>query len=120
MARQIDFAGKSGTVYRYTVLEEDRTLPPAGANFVIAKLEDRQAEIVFAGQTDNLSAGAWKAKFDEARKAYGATDILMRLNVRSSIRQQEQDDLVEAHHPPMNGGKPAAKAKDAGDGQPQA
>ena len=119
MPRQIDFAGKSGTVYRYTVLEEDRALPPAGANFVIARLEDRQAELLFAGQTDNLSTGAWKARFEEAQKAHGATDILIRLNVRSSIRQQEQDDLIEAHHPPMNGERPPA-ATDKGDEQPQA
>lgn len=119
MPRQIDFAGKSGTVYRYTVLDEDRALPPAGANFVIARLEDRQAQIVFAGQTDNLSAIAWRAQFEEAQKTHGATDILTRLNVRSSIRQQEQDDLIEAHHPPMNGAPPAA-AEDKGDDQPPA
>ena len=119
MPRQIDFAGKSGTVYRYTILEEDRALPPAGANYVIAKLEDRQAQIVFAGQTDNLSAGAWKTRFEEARKAHGATDILTRLNVRAIVRQQEQDDLIEAHRPPMNGGG-AAPAKGKDDDQPQA
>jgi len=118
--RQIDFAGKSGTVYRYTVLEEDRTLPPAGANLVIARLEDRRAQIVFAGQTDNLSAGGWRSKFEEARKAYGATDILMRLNVRAAIRDQEQEDLIEAHHPPMNGGGPPPAPESADDDQPQA
>lgn len=112
MPRQIDFAGKSGTVYRYTFLEEDRALPPAGANYVIAKVTDRGAKIVFAGQTDNLSSGAWRAQFDEARKAHGATDILMRLNVRSTIRQQEQEDLVDAHHPPMNGGAPPEESAD--------
>jgi hypothetical protein len=104
LPRQLDFAGKSGTVYRYTILEEDRVLPPAGANYVIAKVSDRGAKIVFAGETDNLSSGAWRRKFEEARKRFGATDILMRLNVRSSTRQQEQDDLIEAHQPPMNGG----------------
>lgn len=119
MPRQIDFAGKSGTVYRYTVLDEDRTLPPAGANYVIARLEDRQAQILFAGQTDNISAGAWRTQFEQAQKEHGATDILMRLNVRSSIRQQEQDDLIEAHRPPMNGGGPSAD-KEADDGLPQA
>ncbi|MDX9998832.1 MAG: hypothetical protein WCY15_14450 [Phenylobacterium sp.] len=114
MPRQIDFAGQSGTVYRYTVLEEERMLPPAGANFVIARIEDRKAEVLFAGETDNLSAGAWRAPFEEARKAHGATDVLMRLNVRSSIRLQELEDLVAAHRPPMNGGpSPEAEAAPA-------
>lgn len=104
MPRQLDFAGKSGTVYRYTLLEEDRVLPPAGANYVIAKVSDQNARIVFAGETDNLSGSGWKRQFDEARKRFGATDILIRLNVRASIRREEQNDLVGAHNPPMNGG----------------
>lgn len=102
MARQIDFAGKSGAVYRYTVLEETRSLPPAGANFVIAKVTPDGTDIIYAGQTDNLSAGSWRDPYDKACAEHGATDILMRLNVRSIIREAEQDDLIEEHHPPMN------------------
>ena len=102
MARQLDFAGKSGAVYRYTALEESRALPPAGANYVIAKVSSEGASIVFAGETDNLSTGSWRERLNQAREKYGATDILMRLNVRSVVRQAEQDDLIEEHHPPMN------------------
>ncbi|MET0293701.1 MAG: hypothetical protein ABW042_01700 [Phenylobacterium sp.] len=105
MSRQLDFPGKSGAVYRYTVLEEDRALPPAGANYLIAKVNDLgSAKVVFAGETDNFSSGSWRRKFDEARQRFGATDVLMRLNVRAAVRRQEQDDIVEAHNPPMNGG----------------
>jgi hypothetical protein len=111
LPRQLDFAGKSGTVYRYTFLDDDKVLPPAGANFVIAKLSDKGAKIVFAGETDNLSGGDWRRKFEEGRKRFGATDVLMRLNVRASIRQQERDDLVDGHSPPMNGG-PAPEAEE--------
>ena len=32
MSRQIDLAGASGARYRYTAMEENRFLPPAGAN----------------------------------------------------------------------------------------
>ena len=28
--------------------------------------------------------------------------MLTRLNVRSAVRQAEQDDLIEEHRPPMN------------------
>src|SRR6185312_10873665 len=38
LTRQYEIAGKSGARYRYTPLEESRFLPPAGANFVIAKM----------------------------------------------------------------------------------
>jgi hypothetical protein len=102
LTRQIDFAGKSGAVYRYTVLEETRTLPPAGANFVIAKVTPDGADIIYAGQTENLSSGAWRDAYQRACAEHGATDILMRLNVRSIVREAEQDDLIEEHHPPMN------------------
>ena len=57
-----------------------------------------------------MSAGEWRPRFEEARKRHGATDMLMRLNVRASVRQQEQDDLVGAHNPPMNGGGAAEEA----------
>ena len=103
MTHQIDFAGKSGMVYRYTTVEENRALPPAGGNYLIAKITPDGAIIVFAGQTDNLSAGSWRDLYNQARETYGATDVLMRLNVRGVVRQAEQDDLIEEHHPPMNG-----------------
>ena len=57
MTRQIDFAGASGSVYRYSSIEEERHLPPAGANYVIAQVQDQAARILFAGETD-LMIGA--------------------------------------------------------------
>lgn len=113
MPLQLDFAGQSGTVYRYTAFEEDRVLPPAGANYVIAKVDGKKAKIVFAGETDNLSSGGWRRKFEEAQKRFGATDVLLRLNVRASIRRQEQEDLIGAHNPPMNGGPVDDAAEEA-------
>jgi hypothetical protein len=106
LPRQLDFAGQSGTVYRYTLLDEEEPPPPRGANYVIAKVEGRSAEVVFAGETDDLSTGEWRRRFADAQKRYGATDILVRLNVRAAVRRAERDDLVGAHHPPMNGGPP--------------
>ena len=56
MSRQIEFAGKSGARYRYTPLEEDRFVPPAGANYVIAELTPEGPSVVYAGETDNLAS----------------------------------------------------------------
>ncbi|MFN3522708.1 MAG: hypothetical protein ACK4YQ_10705 [Phenylobacterium sp.] len=102
MTRQIDFAGKSGTIYRYTSLDEQRPTPPAGANFVVAEISDKGVSIVFAGETDNLARGDWRSALEEARERYERVEVLTRLNVRSAVRREELADLAEQHQPPMN------------------
>lgn len=113
MTRQIEFVGKSGARYRYTALEEDRFLPPAGANFVIAQTGTEGPTIIFVGETDNLASRAWRDRLDEARTLYGEVEILTRLNVRSAIRREEQTDMIEQHQPPMNLGRPPARSSEA-------
>ena len=103
LARQIEIAGKSGALYRYTALEEDRILPPAGANYVICKPADRGVDLLFVGETDSLARLAWREQLAKARETYGEADVMTRLNVRSAVRQGEQEDLIEDHQPPMNG-----------------
>ena len=103
MARQIEIAGKSGNRYRYTALEEDRVLPPAGANYVICKPGAQGVDILFAGETDSLARIEWRDQLAKAKDVYGDdADVLTRLNVRSAVRVAEQDDLIEEHRPPMN------------------
>lgn len=102
MARQIDFAGKSGSVYRYSTLEEDRFLPPVGANFVIARMGPEGAQLLYAGETDSLAARVWEAKLQAAHDQFEDAEVLTRLNVRSAIRQAEREDLIEAYDPPLN------------------
>ena len=104
MARQIDFAGKSGSVYRYSGLEEDRFLPPVGANYVIAQVTERGAALLFAGETESLAARDWQARLQEAQGRFEHAEVLTRLNVRSAIRQAEREDLIQAHSPPLNQG----------------
>ena len=58
LSRQIELAGKSGARYRYTPLQEERFLPPAGANFVIAKLTKELEELLQSGAAAYLPAGA--------------------------------------------------------------
>ena len=102
MTRPIDLAGKSGAHYRYLLLDEERFLPPAGANFVIAELTRDGARIVYAGETDNLASQSWRAALDQARASHPKAKILTRLNVTRAMREAERLDLIEAHRPPLN------------------
>jgi hypothetical protein len=103
LSRQFELAGKSGARYRYISFEEDRFLPPAGANFVIAKLTKDGPTVVYAGETDNLANQTWRAALEKARAAYGDAAILTRLNVTRAVREAERVDLIAEHQPPMNG-----------------
>jgi uncharacterized protein related to proFAR isomerase len=102
LSRQIEFAGKSGARYRYTPLDENRFVPPAGANYVIAELKPDGPSIVYAGETDNLANQTWRTTLEEARKTWSQAKVLTRLNVTRAIREAEREDLVEQYHPPMN------------------
>ena len=102
MNHPIDLAGKSGARYRYTALEEDRFIPPAGANFVIVELTPQGPDLVYVGETDNLANLAWRAALEEARKLKPGVRLLTRLNVTRAVREAERADLVEQYQPPMN------------------
>jgi len=99
VTRQIDLAGASGARYRYTPIDEERFLPPAGANYVIAELSEGGPNVVYAGETDNLASQTWRADLEKARRKYTAATVLTRLNVREA----ERIDLIEHYHPPLNG-----------------
>jgi hypothetical protein len=102
VTRQIELAGKSGVRYRYTRLEEERFLPPAGANFVIAQETSDGPHVVYAGETDNLANQTWRSALETARKTYTDAKILTRLNVTRAVREAERVDLIEHYQPPMN------------------
>lgn len=107
LTRQIEIAGKSGARYRYTSLEEERFLPPAGANYVIAEVTAEGPRVVYAGETDNLANQSWRATLEAARKTYAGARILTRLNVTRAVREAERVDLIEEHQPPMNKERPS-------------
>lgn len=103
VTQQIDLAGASGARYRYTAMEENRFLPPAGANYVIAELGSDSLNIVFAGETDNLANQTWRADLEKAKRDHPAATVLTRLNVTRAVREAEQRDLIDNYHPPLNG-----------------
>jgi hypothetical protein len=102
MSRRIVFEGRSGAEYSYSPLSPQERLRPLAGNYVIAKLDRGQRQLIAAGETDNLSRMPWQEMMSRAVILHGATDILVRLNVKSATRRQELDDLVEEHHPPMS------------------
>ena len=102
MTRQFELAGKSGARYRYSSMEEERFLPPAGANFVIARVTRDGATVIYAGETDNLANQTWRAALEKARTAHADAAVLTRLNVTRAVREAERSDLIEEHQPPMN------------------
>ena len=106
MTRQIELAGKSGARYRYTPLEEDRFLPPAGATYVSARETPQGPEIIYAGETDNLANQTWRAPLEQARQDFAEAKVLTRLNVTRAVREAERADLVDHYQPPMNGAAP--------------
>ena len=110
MSRQIELAGKSGARYRYTSMEEERFLPPAGANYVIAEMTAEGANVVYAGETDNLAKQTWRPPLEKARENFREATVLTRLNVTRAVREAERLDLIEEHQPPMNGAPEAPGA----------
>lgn len=107
MTRQIEFAGKSGARYRYTAIEEERFLPPAGANYVIAEVTEEGAKVVYAGETDNLANQTWRSPLEAARKKFREARVLTRLNVTRAVREAERADLIDQYEPPLNRDRPA-------------
>jgi len=104
LTRPIDLAGKSGARYRYVPMEEERFLPPAGANYVIAELTKDGARVVYAGETDNLANQTWRPTLEQARQTYSKAKILTRLNVTRAVREAERIDLIQQYEPPLNSG----------------
>lgn len=99
MTQQIDLAGASGARYRYSPLDENRFLPPAGANYVIAELTEEGPKVVYAGETDNLASQTWRSDLEKARRKYSDATVLTRLNVTRAVREAERADLIEHYHP---------------------
>ena len=103
LARQLDFAGKSGANYRYTAIEDDRIPPTAGANYIIAETgPGAETRLLYAGETENVMAADLAGRLDEVRQRWPAAELLLRLNVRRAVRTAEREDLVAEHLPPLN------------------
>lgn len=109
MKDQIDLKGASGAVYRFSLFKEGRPLSPMGGNFVYARETGDRIEILFVGEVQNLLKDS-HCRWVEAAEVHQAVALYSRLNISERLRKQENDDLLEALHPPMNAPLQAKKA----------
>ncbi len=116
MARQLDFAGKSGANYRYTAIEDDRIPPTAGANYIIAETGPGvETRLLYAGETENVMADDLSGRLEDVRQRWPSAELLLRLNVRRAVRVAEREDLVAEHLPPLNDPPETPPVADHGD-----
>ena len=101
MNNWIDLRGASGQLYRYQLAENARPRTAVSGAYVYVKHAKGGPQIVFAGQTLNLSEGAAEL-WPQAVKEFGATHLYYRLHVSSAAREAEIEDLTAAELPPMN------------------
>ncbi len=108
MAQQIELAGVSGSIYRYSELEPGRVLLPAGANYVIVYAATTGVEVLFAGETENLAEESWRGILSAIQKQFPSARVMTRLNVSGATRRAEQEDLISAYAPVLNRAQSAA------------
>ena len=101
MSKIIDLKGASGATYRFMRSEGDQILSPMGGNFVYARDEEAGCEVVFVGEASSLMTGA-RARWEQAVREHGASQLFTRLNVTERVRRFEQGDILSRITPPMN------------------
>jgi hypothetical protein len=98
----VEITGASGQRYAFTRLEPDSPLRAVGVTYVIAEPSKDGWQVLYAGETNDLAAGAWRASLDAARPEHPKAECLIRLNVSRSVRVAEVEDVIEKHAPPGN------------------
>ena len=104
MSAFLDLNGASGATYRYRLAQDGRVTTPIAGNYACVRLEDAGFTVVSVAATNDLSSAtqAWK----QAVAKQGATHLYIRLNVSSSVRENEQQDIA-AYYKPRGGRKSA-------------
>jgi len=100
LSASFDFMGQSGSNYRFGIPER-LTFLPSGGHFMYARQTPQGFEVLYLGETENLSVGA-ERRWREAVETHGASHLLVRLNTSGRIRRDEHDDMVRLYDPPMN------------------
>ena len=99
----VDLSGRSGRSYRFRIWAEDEAHIPIAGNYAFLKVRPQGYDVLFLGQTDDLS-GARDGWSQAQRK--GATHLYTRLNVSGAARRTEHEDLMAAYNPPLNAALP--------------
>lgn len=101
MRDYIDVTGASGASYRFMRIKDGRPLSPMGGNYLYVRFTGERAEILCAGEVQNLLKEA-RERWNEAVERFQASELYSRLNISERVRQLEFTDIVDANAPPMN------------------
>ena len=95
----IDIIGASGATYRFQRIDDPAKAPATAGNFVFARLNSGEDEVVCCGLASNLqhSVAQWGADIEQSE----TRGIFVRLNVGRADRTREHDDIVEKHRPEL-------------------
>lgn len=97
----LDVAGASGGAYRFQLAGEGAPVSVMGGEYVYIRAESRGWTLVYASESNNLSADAHR-RWQEAVSQHGANRLYTRLNVAASARDTELADILAQYDPPMN------------------
>ena len=93
----LDLNGASGATYRFRLAPDGDVTTPIAGNYVCVREEESGFTVLSVVATNDLSSArqAWK----QAVAKHGATHLYTRLNVSSSVRENEQRDIVAYYKP---------------------
>lgn len=100
----LDLNGASGAIYRFRLAPDGDVNTPMAGNYVCVREEESGFTVLSVAATNDLTSArqAWK----QAVAKHGATHLYTRLNVSSSVREDEQRDIA-AYYKPRAGRKPS-------------
>ena len=97
----IDIRGASGVSYRFTRFRDGNPLSAMGGNFLYAREGGEGAEVLYAGEAQNLLTDA-REFWERAVAEHGAKDLYTRLNISAGTRRLEHADILAASATQMN------------------
>ena len=88
----LDLHGASGATYRFRLAPDGGASTPMAGNYVCVREEESGFTVLSVAATNDLSNArqAWK----QAAAKHGATHLYTRLNVSSTVRENEQRDIA--------------------------
>jgi predicted GIY-YIG superfamily endonuclease len=102
-AATINWAGKSGTTYKYWIHPIGTTFKEVGGNYIFAKeVEPNRWVPMYVGLTNNLSVRLSNHEKEREAKQKGATHIHAHTAEQEEARLAEELDLCRHWKPPCN------------------
>ena len=97
----LDLNGASGATYRYRLAPDGQVTTPIAGNYVYLREDGEGFTVLSIVATNDLSSATrgWKAFVAK----HGATHLYVRLNVSSSVRESEQQDIAAYYKPRLRG-----------------